>query len=242
MKHRKVGSLMTDEVVSAVTSTPFKDVAKQLAEHDISGLPVLDEQDRVLGVVSESDLLLRQASAEDAGPERRTPWHAAAAAAWPDDGEQEALTAGRLMSAPAVTVHADDTVAQAARTMVRRGVERLPVVDDEDRLVGIVTRRDLLRVFLRPDPEIRLRVLEEVVTGVLGLPPDSVGIRVVDGTVTLEGEVERQSQIPLLVKLTAQLEGVVSVVDRLTARIDDSLLTPPAGRRTSWPGEEVVAR
>ncbi|MFI8438266.1 CBS domain-containing protein [Streptomyces sp. NPDC079020] len=107
MRHLKVGALMSDDVVSAVPATPFRDVAKLLAEHGISGVPVLDEDDRVLGVISESDLLARRE-----------------------------LTARGLMTAPAVTVHAEETVPDAARLMVRRGVERLPVVDEEERLVG----------------------------------------------------------------------------------------------------------
>ncbi|MGW7368795.1 CBS domain-containing protein, partial [Streptomyces sp. NPDC054841] len=226
MRHSKVGSLMAGEVVSVVPSTPFKAVAKQLAEHDISGLPVLDEDDRVVGVISESDLLVRQASAGGSGHEQHMPRHGADAGTGPDDDKRDALTAAHLMTAPAVTVHADDTVTQAARTMLRRSVERLPVVDDEDRLVGIVTRRDLLQVFLRPDPEIRRRVIGEVLVDTLGLAPDAIEIHVVDGVVTLDGLVEKRSEIPVLLRLTEQLDGVVSVKDRLAARGDDSAPTP----------------
>lgn len=125
-----------------------------------------------------------------------------------------------------VTVHADETAAGAARLMARRGVERLPVVDDEDRLVGIVTRRDLLWLFLRPDSEIRHRVVADILVDTLGLGADVVTVHVVDGIVTLEGRLERQSQIPVLIRLTNQLDGVVAVAPRLTARIDDSQLTP----------------
>ncbi|MFB7827488.1 CBS domain-containing protein, partial [Streptomyces hydrogenans] len=117
MKHLKVGGLMTDDVVSALPAMSFRDAAKLLAEHDITGLPVVDTDDHVIGVVSESDLLARRA-----------------------------LTVRGVMSTPAVTVHAEEAAADAARLMARRGVERLPVVDEEERLVGIVTRRDLLRV------------------------------------------------------------------------------------------------
>ncbi|MDI9885121.1 CBS domain-containing protein [Streptomyces sp. HNM0645] len=218
-KHSKVGGLMTGEVVSVVPSTPFKEVAKRLAEHDISGLPVLDEDDRVVGVVSETDLLVRQALAADAVCGTRRPGPGAGT---PGRDEGDAITAGRLMSAPAVTVHADETVAAAARTMLRRCVDRLPVVDDEDRLVGIVTRRDLLVVFLRPDPEIRRRVVEEVLVDTMGLAPDAVDVHVVDGRVTLEGTLETPAQILIVKKLTEQTDGVVSVSDRLTARGGDS--------------------
>ncbi|MEV6329931.1 CBS domain-containing protein [Streptomyces sp. NPDC051909] len=203
MKHLKVGALMTDRVVSVVPTTPFRDVAKLLAEHDISGAPVLDEDDRVVGVVSESDLLAR-----------RQP------------------TARDLMTAPAVTVHAEETVADAARLMVRRGVERLPVVDEEERLVGIVTRRDLLCVFLRPDPEIRRRVQQDVLVEAMGLSADAVDVHALDGVVTLEGRVRTQSQARTLVGLAERVDGVVAVVDRL------SFDRPPA--RLGSPAHDII--
>uniref|UniRef100_A0AAU2JY03 CBS domain-containing protein n=1 Tax=Streptomyces sp. NBC_00049 TaxID=2903617 RepID=A0AAU2JY03_9ACTN len=222
MKHIKVGDLMTDEVVSVLTSTPFKDVAKLLAQHDISGLPVLDDDDRVLGVVSESDLIGRAAA--DHPPVGEEADADQGGAAFPSE---VTFTAGEAMSAPAVTVHGDETAAGAARLMARRGVERLPVVDDEDRLVGIVTRRDLLWLFLRPDSEIRHRVVADILVDTMGLGAEAVTVHVVDGIVTLEGRLERQSQIPVLIRLTNQLDGVVAVAPRLTARIDDSRLTAP---------------
>ncbi|MFF6793647.1 CBS domain-containing protein [Streptomyces filamentosus] len=201
MKHLKVGGLMTDDVVSAVPDMSFRDVAKLLAEHDISGLPVVDADDHVVGVVSESDLLARRA-----------------------------LTARDVMSAPAVTVHAEEAAADAARLMVRRGVERLPVVDEEERLVGIVTRRDLLRVFLRPDPEIGRRVREEVLADALGLPTDAVDVHVLDGVVTLDGRVRLRSEAVMLRRLAERVEGVVAVVDRLSAPDDGTRVEAPPPR------------
>ncbi|MFE3657513.1 CBS domain-containing protein [Streptomyces sp. NPDC059165] len=221
MKHSEVGNLMSGDVVSVVPATPFKDVAKQLAEHDISGVPVVDEEDRVVGVISETDLLVHQVSAGGSGrtgarPDRRV---------LPVGGSGDAPTAQQLMSVPAVTVHADDTVAEAARTMLRQGVERLPVVDEEGRLVGIVTRRDLLTVFLRPDREIRRRVIEEVLVDTLGLAPDAVDVHVLDGAVTLTGVLQEQKEILVLRRLVEQMDGVVSVTDRLTARTADAPIT-----------------
>ncbi|MFC8272466.1 CBS domain-containing protein [Streptomyces sp. NPDC057271] len=198
MKHMKVGGLMTDDVVSALPATPFKEVAKLLAEHDISGVPVVDQDDHVVGVVSESDLLARHV-----------------------------LTARELMTSPPVTVHAEETVADAARLMLRRGVERLPVVDEEERLVGIVTRRDLLCVYLRPDSEIRRRVREDVLTDAMDLPGDAVDVHVLDGVVTLGGRVRRRSQAQMLVGLVERVDGVVAVVDRLSFHEDDRRLTSP---------------
>ncbi|MFI8823505.1 CBS domain-containing protein [Streptomyces sp. NPDC053431] len=199
MKHLKVGSLMTDNVVAAVPDTSFREVAKLLTEHDISGVPVIDDDDHVVGVVSESDL--------------------------PAHGQP---TARELMSAPAITVYAEERAADAARLMVRRGVERLPVVDEEERLVGIVTRRDLLRVFLRPDPEIRRRVREDVLADALGLGADAVDVHVLDGVVTLEGRVRRQGQARTLVGLADRVDGVVAVVDRLSVDEAAARLASPA--------------
>ncbi|MEV0964323.1 MULTISPECIES: CBS domain-containing protein [unclassified Streptomyces] len=233
MKHSKVGSLMVGDVVTVVPSTPFKEVAKRLAEHDISGLPVLDEDDRVVGVVSETDLLARQAAAAGSGP--AAPASRDGTGALPG-GDRDTLTAGRLMSSPAVTVHAEETIAEAARTMLRRGVERMPVVDEENRLVGIVTRRDLLQVFLRPDSEIRLKVIEDVLVAAMGLPPDAIDVHVVDGRVTLEGRLEAARQVPVLVKLTEQMDGVVSVSQHLAAPCDGSPQTGlPSGGRPHTP-------
>ncbi|SFX62259.1 CBS domain-containing protein [Streptomyces atratus] len=206
MKHIKVGDLMTDDVVSVVSLTSFKEVAKLLAQHDISGLPVLDDEDRVVGVVSESDLLSRQAAGHpDAG-------------ATASSGAE--CTAAEIMSTPAVTVHAVESAPGAARLMTRSGVERLPVVDDEDRLVGIVTRRDLLRLFLRPDAEIRRRIIQDVLVSAMGLGPDAVTVHVIDGVVTLEGRLESRSQIAILAYLAEQLDGVVAVVSHVTAPVD----------------------
>ncbi len=228
MKHIRVGDLMTGNVVSVVPATAFKDVAKLLAQHDISGLPVVDDEDRVVGVVSESDLLSRQAGGRTTtvdGVPGGTPVSPAAVAG----------TAGQVMSVPAVTVHAEETAADAARLMTRRGVERLPVVDEEDRLVGIVTRRDLLRLFLRPDAEIRRRVVEDVLMDTLGVSADAVEVHVLDGIVTLEGQLERQSQVPVLIRLTEQLDGVVAVGARVTSRVDDSRLVPPGRAAQGMP-------
>lgn len=136
---------MTTEVVRAEYGTPFKAVARLLAEHRVSGLPVVDDDQHVIGVVSETDLMLHQAAtplAYEPPPRfrvaRLTPRARRRAA------KVRARTAGRLMTAPAVSAHADDTVVEAARTMVEHRVNRLPVLDEDDRLVGIVTRHDLL--------------------------------------------------------------------------------------------------
>jgi CBS domain-containing protein len=163
MKHNKIGSVMTTDVVRTEYGTPFKEVARLLAGHRISGLPVVDEDERVIGVISETDLMMHQAQAPHPyGPKRRFRFTALTPDAKRRAAKARARTAGQLMSEPPVTVHADDSIVEAARVMAERHVERLPVLDEEERLVGIVTRRDLLRVFLRPDADIRREVIEEV--------------------------------------------------------------------------------
>ncbi|WP_326600326.1 CBS domain-containing protein [Streptomyces sp. NBC_01803] len=218
MKQRMVGTVMTGDVVSVTPEVPFKRVAEQLAEHRVSGMPVVDDDEKVLGVVSEQDLMARQAKSG-----RRHHWPPTRVARR-ETALAGAMTAGELMTAPAITVRAVDSVARAARVMADRQVKRLPVLDEEDRLVGIVSRRDVLGVFLRPDAEIRQTVTDEVLIRSLWLPRDAVRVTVEDGVVTLDGVVERESEIPIALSLTGRMEGVVGVVDRLTAARDDSRL------------------
>ncbi|MFF6995509.1 CBS domain-containing protein [Streptomyces sp. NPDC008313] len=209
MPPRTVGEVMTMDVVRTRRTTPFKEIVRLLDRHRISGVPVTDEDDKVLGVVSGTDLVRTQAN--QAGHPR-----------------VRAVTAADVMSSPAITVHPEQSVPDAARLMERRGVERLPVVDEEDRLIGIATRRDLLRVFLRTDDDIRLQVVEEVLTDALELPAGAVRVSVRDGVVTLDGRTELRSQIPEAVHAAWRLEGVVGVMNGLTFRVDDCAPLVPA--------------
>jgi CBS domain-containing protein len=226
MKHNKVGSVMTTDVIRVEYGTPFKEVARLLAEHGISGLPVVDEDGMVIGVISETDLIARQAATSEPYETRRRFVFLSrlTRGARRQAAKANARTAGRLMTAPPVTAHADDTIVEAARTMARHRVERLPVLDEADRLVGIVTRRDLLQVFLRPDKEIRDEVIGEVLGRTLWLAPRSIDVSVVEGVVTLAGHMERKSETEIALSMTARIDGVVGVVDRLTYRLDDARL------------------
>jgi CBS-domain-containing membrane protein len=227
MKHDKVGSVMTADVVRAEYGTPFKEVARLLAGHRISGLPVVDEDDKVIGVISETDLMVRQAETPDPfAPAPRFRFPRFNRSARRRAVKARARTAGQLMTVPPVTAHADDTIVEAARTMARRRVERLPVLDEEERLVGIVTRRDLLRVFLRPDRDIRAEVIEQVLVGTLWLAPRTVDVSVTEGVVTLAGHMERRSETEIAVSMARQVDGVVAVVDGLSYRFDDSRTQP----------------
>lgn len=230
MKTRTVGEVMTSEVVEARRDTPVKDVARLLNGHRISGLPVVDHDDKVLGVISETDLILRQATRAGHGRDRRFRMPKLRRTDRVAAAKATALTAEELMSTPAITVHPEQRVADAARVMERHHIERLPVVDEEDRLIGIATRRDLLRVFLRTDDDIRQEVVDEVLTSAMCLPPHTVIVSVQDGVVTLEGRLERRSDIPLTIRLTWRVDGVVGVMNSLTYRIDD---THPPGKHPS---------
>ncbi|MFJ8956391.1 MULTISPECIES: CBS domain-containing protein [unclassified Streptomyces] len=228
MKHSKVGSVMANDVVSAVYATPFKEVARLLDAHRISGLPVVDEEERVIGVISETDLLARQVQAEGSPAAHARRWRlpVIGRGSRAEHRRAQARTAGQLMSEPPVTVHAEATIAEAARTMAHSKVERLPVVDEDERLVGIVTRRDLLQTFLRRDDEIRHEVIDEVLVRSLWLSPRALAVQVNEGVVTLDGQVERRSEKEIAARMTGHIDGVVAVVDKLTYRLDDSHLRP----------------
>ncbi|KAB1149752.1 CBS domain-containing protein [Streptomyces luteolifulvus] len=227
MKHNKVGSVMTKDVVRAAYGTPFKEVTRLLSEHNISGLPVVDEDEKVIGVISQTDLIARQAATPDPyEPERRFRFAGLTRGARRKAAKATARTAGQLMTEPPITVRAEETIVEAARVMARRQVERLPVLDETGRLVGIVTRRDLLQVFLRPDERIRREVIDEVLVRALWLVPSTVEVSVTEGVVTLSGPMERKSETAIAVSMTRQIDGVVAVVDKLSYRLDDSHLRP----------------
>jgi CBS domain-containing protein len=198
MAHRKIRELMTADVVTATLDTQFKELTGLMAIHKVSALPVIDSAGGVAGMVSELDLL-RKEQFED----------------------QPGRTARDLMSSPAVTVAPDATIVTAAQLMDRHRIKQLVVVGADGMLAGIVTPRDLLRVYLRSADEIRAEVVSEVLAS-FATNPALVTVTVADGVVTLDGEVEQKSMIPLAVRMTHAVDGVVDVVDRLTFAIDDT--------------------
>jgi CBS domain-containing protein len=212
-----VRDVMTTDVVTVEPWTPFTEIVGRLAEHRISAAPVLDAEGNVLGVVTEADLLLKQ---EHPNLELDVPL------SWSRRRRLErekaaAVVAGKLMTAPAVTVAPTATVTEAARRMHSAGVKRLPVVDETGRLVGIVSRADLLKVFTRPDEAIRSQIISEVIVGDFMLDPSRFFIAVDDGVVLLQGKAERSSLIPYLVRAVQHVEGVVRVEDQLSFDVDD---------------------
>ncbi|GAA3784481.1 CBS domain-containing protein [Streptomyces chiangmaiensis] len=221
MLHRMVGDLMTTAVVSVRPGTSFKDIAEHLAEHDITAVPVVDDQGRPVGVVSEADLLFKQESQTDPAG------HLTAAHLLPAErAKARALIAEELMTSPAVTARPQWSVVEAARAMAQHHVKRLPVVDDAGRLVGIVSRADLVRVFLRRDVTIREEIMTDILTRTLGLDPGAVTVQVTQGRVTLSGTLPQSSLIPIAVRLSASVDGVVDVTSRLRAGNDAAAGTP----------------
>jgi CBS-domain-containing membrane protein len=220
---RTVQDVMTREVVAVQGPTPFKELVRLLNEHRITALPVLDDAGRiVVGVVSETDLALKEVTPlrEAHTPVFETAQHRS------EQTKAAGLTAADLMTAPAVTVGPDELVAAAARRMHDREVKRLPVVDHSGALVGIVTRADLLKVFLRSDEELRFEVLDQVAGDLLRLPPGTVGVEVDHGLVHLTGRVRLRSQALTLEQVTGAVDGVVAVESRLTWRVDDVDVEP----------------
>ncbi|MCF2533823.1 CBS domain-containing protein [Yinghuangia soli] len=233
MQHRRVDALMTTEVVTVHTDTPFKEIVRVLGEHRVSAVPVLDQDKIVVGVVSEADLLRKEADSE--GPARLPISVHTRRGARAARSKAEGESAGDLMSAPAVTIERTATVGQAARAMEQHGVKRLPVTD-RGQLCGIVSRCDLLRVFLRADDAIREEIVDDVVRRDLWVDPATITVRVSDGVVHLEGELENKTLTRILARMCRGVDGVVQVHDHLTYTIDDTKLSasdvpPRPGRR-----------
>ncbi|MGR3867449.1 CBS domain-containing protein [Streptomyces graminifolii] len=202
-----VNDVMSHTVVAIGSEASFKQIVELLGEWKVSAVPVLAGEGRVVGVVSEADLLAKEFLGGADGPGEDGSAHRAKAGA---------VTAGELMSSPAVTVHADAPLAEAARIMARRHVKRLPVVDGVGLLQGIVSRGDLLKVILRPDEEIA----GEIRNSVLGRLPSagSLTVEVTDGVVTLGGSLPDRALVPVAARALRAVEGVVDVRLDLTHR------------------------
>jgi CBS-domain-containing membrane protein len=213
----KVDDVMTRAVVSVQPTASYREVVDLLIGHRFSAVPVVDEYQHVTGLISEADLLRKIEYAGDEKPRlfegRRRRGERAKAYAG---------TAADLMSSPAVVVLSGTPIAAAARLMDAENVKRLPVVDDLGRLIGIVSRGDLLKVHLRPDDEIGADINHDVVDALLHAGADRVGVDVAAGVVRLTGEVDRRSTANLAARLTRQVPGVVEVIDQLQVAFEDT--------------------
>jgi CBS-domain-containing membrane protein len=199
-----VSDVMTHTVVAVGREAPFKEIVELFDQWKVSALPVLEGEGRVVGVVSEADLLAKEEFRDtDIGDLK-------------DLQKAAGVTAGQLMSTPAVTVHPDASLAEAARIMARRRVKRLPVVDAIGILQGVVSRSDLLKVFLRSDEEIAEEIRQDVLTR---LPvPQDLTVAVAEGVVTLGGPLPDRALVPLVTRAVRAVEGVVDIRLDLTTR------------------------
>jgi len=203
-----VKDVMTTEVVAVRSDTGFKEMAAVLRRYRVSALPVVDDAGRVIGVVSEADLLAKEALA-DPGVMAEMLHHE-------DVRKAEGLTAGELMTHPAVTASPEDPVEQAARMMHFMRVKRLPVVNSGDQLVGIVSRSDVLSVFDRPDEDIRKEIVDTMLLHEFLIDSRTFRVTVESGVVTMEGSPETAALGHALVRKARHVPGVVAVRDRLT--------------------------
>ena len=217
----KVEKIMTRNVLTVEPDTPVRDVARILVENDVSGLPVCDAHGEVLGVVSEGDILFKE---YDPIPARTSRLFSllSESEAIKASSKARAVNAGEAMTAPAITIPAYGSVAEAARLMSEHGVNRLPVLGAQ-KLVGIVTRSDLLQAFVREDDDIRGEIEEDVLRRNLWLEdPGAVVVDVERGAVRVTGEVGTRSEAPALERLAARVPGVVSVRSELSWTTDDT--------------------
>jgi CBS domain-containing protein len=225
-RHRKVSDVMTSRVHVATPSAPFKHLVRVLEENRISAIPIVDQQGVPIGIVSEWDLMLKErrkeleSSNDLIHPERRH--HQVAKA--------QGTIASELMTSPVVTVGADVSLSQAARLMHQKSVRRLVVVDQRGRIAGIVSRSDLLQVFLRSDEELHEEITRTLIPGLLLSSPVNLAADVRLNVVTLSGGLDRKSDAEMLTRLTRELDGVVDVVDKLSYRWDDTAAKPVASK------------
>jgi CBS-domain-containing membrane protein len=209
----KIEDVMSTEVVSVPQTMSLKDAAYQLVEHGITGMPVVDDDGAVVGVLSEADIIAKETKP---APRRRTlDWLFEPRDTWLDE-RFDARTVAEAMSAPAITIAADRALTEAANAMVAEGINRLPVVVD-GKLVGIVTRADLVRAFSRSDAEVLADVRDEVITRVFWLDPNLFTIQVDNGVVSIAGKVDTEGDMRLLPELIRRLPGVVAVEAKLAA-------------------------
>lgn len=222
----KVREVMTTDVLTIGPEAELRDVARLFVEHGISGVPVCGAQREILGVISEGDILLKEQGPAEDGQSLLARLDGSAARA---AEKAAAIKVGDAMSAPAITVSSFCSVAEAARIMSEHDINRLPVMKGNE-LVGIVTRTDLVRAFVRSDEEIRREIKEDVLRDTLWLEvPAAVRVEVNRGVVRLNGHMETSSDASLLVRLVGRVPGVVSVLADLSWTTDDA---GRKGRRT----------
>ncbi|MBJ8347004.1 CBS domain-containing protein [Antrihabitans sp. YC2-6] len=219
MKSKTVADLMTTDVVNVREYTAFKDVVFALRSRDVSGMPVVDGAGHVVGVITEADLLPKEAAGGSQSRAANT-WHRRRRAGF--RRKAAAQTARDAMSTPPITIGPAATAAKAAAILASQGIKRLPVVDADHKLIGVISRKDIVATFARTDAEIRQDVERDVLRRGMWLLPSEIGVEVHDGVVTLSGQAERVAMIGIMTALTTAIPGVVGVVNRVTAEMQDN--------------------
>jgi CBS domain-containing protein len=223
-RHRSVSDVMTSRVHVAGPLAPFKHLVRLIEENRVSAIPIVDQQGTPIGIVSEADLLLKERRRElDSSDgllhlQRRRHQRTKA----------KGTIASEVMTSPVITAASDTSLSQAARLMEEKSVRRLVVVDERGRIAGIVSRSDLLQVFLRTDEELHDEITGTLIPALLLSSPERIRVGVRLNMVTLSGSVERKSDAVTLTRLTRDLDGVVGVVDRLKYGWDDTTTGPAA--------------
>jgi CBS domain-containing protein len=213
-----VADVMTTRVIAVKRSADYKQICGVLRQYRVSACPVINDAGKVVGIVSEADLLYKVADPNPPAGLIRLRWKLS------EESKVNAVTAEQLMTSPAISIQADAPIAVAARIMQDRRVRRLPVVGPGGDLVGIVSRTDLLAVFERPDIHIQDEVVRSVIAGEFGLDPAEFEVSVVSGIVTISGPVARLETALSLLARVRHTEGVVAVRDRLLVAETNSQL------------------
>lgn len=220
-----VGEVMRKQVVAVREQARFTEIVAAMRRFHISSMPVIDAQERVIGLISNYDLLLGDESGDlGQGCGGRL------GRLFRRDGRYggSRKIATDLMTSPAVTVTAATPAREAARVMYRNRIHQLPVVEaTSGRLTGVVTRSDLLAVYERPDEDIRREVLHDIIEHTLGIPSGRLKVTAVGGTVTLSGRLESRSCALRLAEAVAHVGGVITVIDHLTYERDDTVAKAP---------------
>jgi CBS domain-containing protein len=222
-----VRDVMTQSVKTVRPETPLKEVARLLLDTGISGVPVVGVEGTVLGVVSEADFLIKEQGAGAVRHRRLSSLLGEGAEARSQLDKLSASTAGQAMTVPAVTVPPTFAITDAAALMTSRRINRLPVVE-EDRLVGIVTRADLLRAYLRTDEELVQTIRDDVLLRILWLDPAGFNVEVHNGEAVVTGTVERRSTAEIVAETIKLVPGIVNADVDVRWTLDDRNLAPAA--------------
>jgi len=213
----KVSDVMTQEVKTISGDAPLKEAASIMVKAGISGLPIVDDERKVIGIITEADFVAAEANRSWGRQRRRL----LASFLGETEVPQARIVADAMTKKPH-TIDRGSSVTEAARMMTDLKVKRLPVVTPDGTLEGIISRADVMGAFARDDDLLNAELVDDVVIGVLQLDPEQVSVDVVDGMVTLSGTVPTRSEARLLEELAVRVEGVISVESEVIWGVDDT--------------------